>query len=269
MACCPRPPAERSGLTTLNDRQHRRAALGARTPAMGGTFDAARQHCFWRRGGGGLCAALVASAAPAARNGFDTEIDRYAETMLEQGPEDLSLRHLRQRGVLGRHAAAAQGDRGRRRTAASAPAFRPKTALAVGLKVDADALPAALKKQLKAGKVDLDDPATTLALLKLNAVVGVTALAQPRRRRQVDGHPVRAVPFDRRRFVCARHRQAAGRLGQPRPQRRRDRRRSRRTSSRSRICSASTTATVKKVLASWGPGRFDAELRQGRQGVAS
>src|SRR4029077_9360036 len=50
----------------------------------------------------------------------------------------------------------------------------PKTALSVGLKVDTEALPAALVAQIKAGKVDLDDPATTLALLKLNAVVGVT-----------------------------------------------------------------------------------------------
>jgi len=43
--------------------------------------------------------------------------------------------------------------------------------------VDADALPGVLKKQLAAGKVNLDDPATTIALLKLNAVVGVTAFA--------------------------------------------------------------------------------------------
>lgn len=50
----------------------------------------------------------------------------------------------------------------------------PKTALSVGLKVDMDALPEALVKQVKEGKVNLDDPATTLALLKLNAVVGVT-----------------------------------------------------------------------------------------------
>jgi len=50
----------------------------------------------------------------------------------------------------------------------------PKTALSVGLKVDADALPDSLKQQLREGKVDLDDPATTLALLKLNSVVGVT-----------------------------------------------------------------------------------------------
>ncbi|MCX9011877.1 MAG: hypothetical protein OIN66_12230 [Candidatus Methanoperedens sp.] len=49
----------------------------------------------------------------------------------------------------------------------------PKTALDVGLKVDADALPAPLIQDLKAGKVDLNSPATTVALLKLNAVVGV------------------------------------------------------------------------------------------------
>jgi hypothetical protein len=54
------------------------------------------------------------------------------------------------------------------------PGVSPKTALAVGLKVDADALPEQLKAQIKAGKVDLDDPATTLALLQLNAVVGIT-----------------------------------------------------------------------------------------------
>src|SRR6266487_3168336 len=52
----------------------------------------------------------------------------------------------------------------------------PKTALAVGLKVDADALPDELKQQIAAGLVNLDDPATTLALLKLNAVVGVPGL---------------------------------------------------------------------------------------------
>jgi len=54
------------------------------------------------------------------------------------------------------------------------PGVSPATALEVGLKVDVRALPQALRNQLKRGKVDLDDPAVTLALLKLNAVVGVT-----------------------------------------------------------------------------------------------
>ena len=53
------------------------------------------------------------------------------------------------------------------------PGVSPRTALAVGLKVDVDALPASLIEQLKAGQVNLEDPATTLALLKLNAVMGV------------------------------------------------------------------------------------------------
>jgi len=50
----------------------------------------------------------------------------------------------------------------------------PATALAVGLKVDADALPSSLIQDVQNGKVNLNSPATTLALLKLNAVVGVT-----------------------------------------------------------------------------------------------
>jgi mono/diheme cytochrome c family protein len=49
----------------------------------------------------------------------------------------------------------------------------PKTALQVGLKVDADALPQAVKDAIQAGQVNLDDPGTTVTLLKLNAVVGV------------------------------------------------------------------------------------------------
>jgi hypothetical protein len=53
------------------------------------------------------------------------------------------------------------------------PGVSPNTALAVGLKVDANALPQGVKDALRAGEVDLDDPATTLTLLKLDAVVGV------------------------------------------------------------------------------------------------
>src|SRR6266545_3433244 len=54
------------------------------------------------------------------------------------------------------------------------PGVSPNAALAVGLKVDVQALPDSLQTQLKKGQVNLDDPAVTLALLKLNAVVGIT-----------------------------------------------------------------------------------------------
>jgi len=52
-------------------------------------------------------------------------------------------------------------------------AVDPVTALSVGLKVDAEALPAAVVDGIRNGTVDLKSPATTIALLKLNAVVGV------------------------------------------------------------------------------------------------
>ena len=57
-------------------------------------------------------------------------------------------------------------------------AVSPAVALSVGLKVDMDALPQDVKDALAAGKVDLASPATTLALLKLNAVVGLKGQVQ-------------------------------------------------------------------------------------------
>src|SRR5262249_2442325 len=53
------------------------------------------------------------------------------------------------------------------------PGVSPKTALALGLKVDSDALPASVLNALRHGEVNLDDVGVTLALLKNNAVVGV------------------------------------------------------------------------------------------------
>lgn len=50
----------------------------------------------------------------------------------------------------------------------------PETALAVGLKVDAEALPEGILET-----ADLTDPATTVELLRLNAVVGVQAEVSP------------------------------------------------------------------------------------------
>jgi mono/diheme cytochrome c family protein len=57
-------------------------------------------------------------------------------------------------------------------------AVSPAIALSVGLKVDADALPQSVKDAIAAGKVDLTSPATTVTLLKLNAVVGLQGQVQ-------------------------------------------------------------------------------------------
>jgi hypothetical protein len=54
----------------------------------------------------------------------------------------------------------------------------PVTALSVGLKVDAEALPASVVEGIRNGTVDLKSPATTVALLKLDAVVGLKGTVQ-------------------------------------------------------------------------------------------
>jgi len=135
----------------------------------------------------------------------------------------------------------------------------PKTALSVGLKVDADALPDELKKQIKAGKVNLDDPATTLALLKLNAVVGVTGLFDNAGRIRSMG------------ITCAFCHSTVDDSFAPGIGKRLDGWANRDLNVGVIVSLAPNlkpftdllgvdTATVKKVLTSWGPGRYDAEL---------
>ncbi len=74
-------------------------------------------------------------------------------------------------------------------------AVSPATALSVGLKVDAAALPAAVVEAIQNGEVDLNDPQTTLVLLQLNAVVGVQGQVSTRE----DG----TLRLDRMGVTCA------------------------------------------------------------------
>ena len=64
-----------------------------------------------------------------------------------------------------------------------AAAVDPTTALSVGLKVDSEALPSAVVQGISDGSISLTSPATTIALLKLNAVVGVKGTVET-----VNGH---------------------------------------------------------------------------------
>jgi cytochrome c5 len=140
------------------------------------------------------------------------------------------------------------------------PGVSPKTALAVGLKVDANRIPRAVAKAIKAGKVDLNSPATTLALLKLDAVVGVKAhftasgkslksvgitcaichstvnnSFAPGIGQRLDGRPNRDLNVGAIVSLSPNLKPVADLLG-------------------------ADVDTVKKVLAAWGPGKFDAEL---------
>ncbi len=103
----------------------------------------------------------------------DQQIKTHAEQMLEDGRNIFRFDTYGSEAFFGDalqlHRAIAGAKNG-----GVGPGVSPKTALAVGLKVDSEALPNPLKAQLRAGRVNLDDPATTLALLKLNAVVGLT-----------------------------------------------------------------------------------------------
>jgi hypothetical protein len=56
------------------------------------------------------------------------------------------------------------------------PGVSAATALAAGLKIDIDALPGDVRSAIEHGRVTLNDPATTIELLRLNAVVGLTGV---------------------------------------------------------------------------------------------
>jgi hypothetical protein len=139
------------------------------------------------------------------------------------------------------------------------PGVSPATALAVGLKVDVDALPAGLITALRAGNVNLNDPATTLALLKLNSVVGVTGFFN-------DQGTLRAAAIQ-----CAFCHSTVDDSFAPGIGHRLDGWANRDLNVGTIISLAPDLTsftdllgvdanTVRKVLATWGPGCFDAEL---------
>jgi cytochrome c peroxidase len=135
----------------------------------------------------------------------------------------------------------------------------PKQALAVGLKVDAAAIPKKVAAAIKAGKVDLDDPATTVTLLKLNAVVGVKGFFDNKGNLGSVG------------ITCAVCHSTVDDSFAPGIGKRLDGWPNQDLNVGAIVASApnlkpledslhADEATVKKVLMSWGPGKFDAEL---------
>jgi hypothetical protein len=139
------------------------------------------------------------------------------------------------------------------------PGLSPQTALALGLRVDVQALPQGLQQQIRAGRVDLTNPATTLALLQLQAVVGLTGFFNsngslksigvqcalchstvdnsfaPGIGARLDGWANRDLNVGAIVALAPNLQPVATLLG-------------------------TDVATVKNVLNAWGPGKFDAEL---------
>ena len=207
--------------------------------------------------GAGLLGAMVAGAAPKEK-GFDADIARNSKRMYEEGKKIFRLDTFGSEAFWGDalqlHKAIAGEKNG-----GVGPGVSPHTALSVGLKVDADALPDPLKKQLKAGKINLDDPATTIALLKLNAVVGVVGFTNP------------AGGVKSMGITCAFCHSSVDDSFAPGIGKRLDGWANRDLNVGAIVSLAPNlkpftdllgvdVATLKKVLGSWGPGCFDAEL---------
>ena len=138
------------------------------------------------------------------------------------------------------------------------PGVGPRTALAVGLSVDVDALPETLVSELKAGRVDLESPATTLALLRLNAVIGVTGFFNGTALRSIGIQCALchstvddslAAGIGHRLDGWANRDLNVGAVVALAPDR-----------SAVAMLLQTDQATVRKVLGAWGPGKFDAEL---------
>ena len=117
----------------------------------------------------------------------------------------------------------------------------PTTALKVGLKVDSDVLPAGILE-----KVDLKDPATTVALLKMNAIVGLQA--------SVDSNN----HLTRLGITCALCHSTVDNSVMPGIGRRKDGWPNRELNVGAIIAlSSAVTAKQKAVYNSWGPGKYD------------
>jgi len=139
------------------------------------------------------------------------------------------------------------------------PGLSPKAALELGLKVDVASLPQSVRRAIRRGAVDLDDPDVTLQLLQLDAVVGLTGFFDSAGRlsgvgiqcalchstvddslapgigRRLDGWANRDLDVGRIIALAPNLRPFTDLLGVD-------------------------AGTVRKVLMSWGPGKFDAEL---------
>jgi hypothetical protein len=120
-----------------------------------------------------LLSATGGNAGQKALSGFDKAIADNASRMLSEGRNTFRFETFGDEAfwgdTLGLHKAIAGSELG-----GIGPGVSPRKALQVGLKVDVDALSSMVVGMLKKQQINLDSPATTLTLLKSNAVVGVT-----------------------------------------------------------------------------------------------
>src|SRR5688572_8050636 len=191
----------------------------------------------------------------------DTE--NNASKMLEEGRETFRYETFGSEqfwgAQLGLHKSIAGQARG-----GIGPGLTPRQALNVGLKVDADRLPAIVLEAVKGGSLNLDDPEMTLELLRADSVVGVKGFFSDDRLvsvgircalchstvddsiakgigERLDGWPNRDLDVGKIVLLSPNLEPVAAAVG-------------------------GDVATVRKVLSAWGPGKYDAQLNQDGKG---
>ena len=209
--------------------------------------------------GGDMPAGPGVRKPPGPAPAWDATILENSRRMLAEGRETFRFDTFGDEDFWGRqlrlHQAIAGAPNG-----GVGPGVSPRAALQLGLKVDVDALPASLVQQLRRGRVNLNDPKVTVDLLKLDAVVGVKGFFDRRTQRlsslgiqcalchstvdnsltfgmgrRLDGWPNRDLNV--------------GAIIASAPD----------LSPYATLLGISQDA-VRRVLNSWGPGKFDAEL---------
>src|SRR3989475_157862 len=191
---------------------------------------------------------------------FDSRIERHSNEMLKAGRKIFRYDTFGSEefwgGKLRLHEAIAGEKHG-----GVGPGVTARQALQLGLKVDIGALPKILVEAIRGRSVDLDKVETTLELLRANAVVGVTGFFDKDKRMTAMG------------IQCALcHSTVDDSLARG-IGRRLDGWPNRDLNVGAIVASAPTLTpfsdllgvdetTVRKVLQSWGPGRYDAELNQ-------
>jgi hypothetical protein len=195
---------------------------------------------------------------PATKNDFDQIIRQHSQRMLEEGRQTFRFDTFGDEEFWGNllrlHEAVAGSALG-----GVGPGLSPRVALQLGLKVDADALPSTTIDLIRMGQVNLDDPAVTVDLLRQNAVVGVTGFFGGDGRLQSMGiqcafcHSIvdnRVAPGIGSRLDGWANRDLdVGKIVALAP-----------NLQPFATLLSTDVPTVKRVLNSWGPGKFDAEL---------
>jgi len=200
----------------------------------------------------------VSVAANKPTEGFDGAIRRNANRMIEEGRKIFRFDTFGDEAFWGGTLKLHQAIEGAR-LGGVGPGVSPETALAVGLKVDSEALPGEVLKAIKRGTVDLKDPAVTVALLDMNAVVGLT------------GHRDHAGGLQSIGIQCSLCHSTVDNSVAPGIGRRLDGWPNRDLNVGAIVALAPDLSavadllqtdqqTVRKVLNSWGPGKFDAQL---------